>query len=43
MNALAAGEASVGAHSLLDPRESDFMEQILRKTGFICSAAHEVT
>lgn len=39
MNALAAGEASLGVPSLLDPRESNFVEKILRKTDFICSVA----
>lgn len=42
MNAPAAGEASVGAHSL-NPREYNFMEQILWKTSFICSVAHELS
>lgn len=41
MNVLAGGEASVGTHSVLDHRESSFMDQIFWKTSFICSAAAE--
>lgn len=43
MNALAAGETSVVVHYLLDSREYNFMNQIHRKMGFICSVAPEVT